>query len=61
MRLWDLGTGEIIHTLEGHTGNVWSVALSADGTCALSGSDDNIARLWDLGKIVRACNERWRS
>ena len=32
VRLWDLGTGKTIHTLEGHTSAVYGVALSADGT-----------------------------
>jgi WD40 repeat protein len=37
-----------VRTFEGHTGSVNSVALSPDGRCALSGSDDNTLRLWEL-------------
>ena len=47
-RLWDLGTGKTTRTLKGHTSAVMSVALSADGTRALSGSWDKTVRLWDL-------------
>jgi hypothetical protein len=34
--------------LRGHAGRVWAVALSADGRTAVSGSDDNTVRSWDL-------------
>ena len=34
--------------LEGHTGDAWRVALSADGTRAVSASEDRTLRVWDL-------------
>ncbi|WP_261891276.1 TIR domain-containing protein [Acaryochloris marina] len=34
--------------LAGHTANVWSVALTADGRRALSGSADKTVKFWDL-------------
>ena len=34
--------------LEGHSGAVTAVAVLADGSRALSGSDDRTLRLWDL-------------
>ena len=33
--------------LRGHTGWLYSVAFSPDGTRIVSGSDDNTIRLWD--------------
>ena len=38
----------LLRTFEGHTDNVTSVVLTADGKRALSASDDNTLRLWDL-------------
>jgi WD40 repeat protein len=55
VKLWDLGTGACEQTLAGHDGVVTSVALSADGHRALSGSDDRMVKLWDLetGELLR--------
>ncbi len=33
--------------LKGHTGSVWSVAFSPDGTRILTGSWDKTAKVWD--------------
>ena len=38
----------LIRTLQGHTSWVGAVALSSDGRRAVSGSDDNALRVWDL-------------
>ena len=40
--------GELIRTLEGHAGGVNAVAMSGDGTRAVSGSDDETLKVWDL-------------
>ena len=39
MRVWDLDTGALEHTLAGHDGMVQAVAVSADGRRAVSGGD----------------------
>jgi WD40 repeat protein len=46
--LWDLETGAELRRLVGHEMPVTSVAVSADGRRALSGSHDKTLRLWDL-------------
>ena len=45
----------LIRTLEGHTAEVESVAVTADGRRAISGSNDRTVRVWDLesGQCLR--------
>jgi len=40
--------GSTTRILEGHSGWVHAVALSADGRWALSGSYDETVRVWDM-------------
>jgi WD40 repeat protein len=41
-------TGKQLRRFNGHAGRVNSVAISKNGSRALSGSDDRTVRLWDL-------------
>jgi len=46
--LWDVESGRILHTLQGHTGEVESVAFSSDGKILASGSVYGKITLWDV-------------
>ncbi len=47
VQVWDLDTGALLHTLAGHDGLVWAVAVSADGCRAVSSGPDGTVRVWD--------------
>jgi RNA polymerase sigma factor (sigma-70 family) len=61
VRLWDVVTGKLLHTLEGHTSEITCVAFSPDGkTVASAGwyyvqKPDTAIRIWDAatGKELR--------
>ena len=52
IRLWDIGTGEQLETLEGHTYSITGVAVSPDGTTIASGSFDGTVLLWKFPVVM---------
>jgi WD40 repeat protein/DNA-binding SARP family transcriptional activator len=52
VRLWDIGQWQEHQRLLGHSGGIWSVAVSSDGCLGLSGAADGTLRLWNLGGQV---------
>ena len=47
LQLWDVETGQVIHTFKGHDTMVWSVAWSPDGKRIASGGLNEII-VWDV-------------
>ena len=47
IQIWDVSTGQVLHTFEGHTSEVWSTAFSPDGRifASISNAETN---LWDV-------------
>ncbi|MDB5601777.1 MAG: hypothetical protein JWN71_3821 [Xanthobacteraceae bacterium] len=55
LKLWDVATGRLIRTLDGHRDDVNAVVFLRDGLRAISGGSDKVLKLWDLatGKVLR--------
>src|SRR5262249_38595368 len=47
VRLWDVATGKLLRTLEGHQHFITALSYSPDGKVLASGSGDRTIRLWD--------------
>lgn len=48
VRTWDAKTGNLMVAWSGHRDMIMGLALSADGSCCVSASDDGTARVWDF-------------
>ncbi|TFI54976.1 serine/threonine protein kinase [Mastigocladus laminosus UU774] len=58
VKIWNVGTGQVIRTLNGHSNFVYSVAFSPDGKTLASGSFDNTIKIWNVGtgQVIRTLN-----
>ena len=52
VRLWDVATGENIHTFWGHTSDVQNLAFSKSGELLASSSYDCTVLLWDMKPFI---------
>jgi WD40 repeat protein len=60
VRIWDIVSGTVQHTLEGYTSGVTSVACSSDGSHIVPRSWDFSVRIWDantgaMESIIEEC------
>jgi len=50
LKVWDLRTGALLHTMEGHAEIIDTVAITPDGHWVVSGSHDQTLKVWDAEK-----------
>lgn len=48
IRLWNLTTGQVQYTLEGHDQTITTLAVSGDGIILASASEDKTIKIWNL-------------
>ncbi len=60
VKVWDLVRHQLLRTLSGHSGYIYSVCCSPDGKLLASGSSDGIVKVWNLetGKDQRTYNRQ---
>jgi WD40 repeat protein len=54
IKIWSAITGQVMHTLQGHTKGVFGTDLSVDGLWLASGGGDRTVKLWSLKKDLQA-------
>jgi dynein assembly factor with WDR repeat domains 1 len=47
-RIWDVESGECLHTLLGHTAEIVSLDFDTQGQRIITGSFDNTVKVWDV-------------
>lgn len=48
MKLWEVTTGNLIRTLEGHNDHILSVMFDPEGQTLASGGVNDVVKLWDV-------------
>ena len=63
IKLWSMRSGNLIHTLKGHTGEVTAIALAPNQRTVVSASGDSSIKIWDTRseerRVGKECRSRW--
>ena len=48
VRIWDMASGRLVHTLRGHTSVLRTLQFTPDSTRLITGAHDSTVRVWDV-------------
>ena len=48
LKIWELETGKLVKSLQGHEDEINSVKFSPNGECIISGSSDKKVKIWNM-------------
>jgi WD40 repeat protein len=48
VKVWNSETGKNVSNLKGHSGSIYSIKMTADGSFAMSVGTDKFIRIWDV-------------
>lgn len=59
--IYDVTTGTLLVTLDGHTSSITFAGFASDGTKVVTGSDDSTLRVWDSqnGRVISCRSSAW--
>ena len=59
MKLWNVESGELVHTFKGHSRWVYSVVFSLDDQFIASGGEDTTIKLWGVntGSLIKTFSQ----
>ena len=55
-KLWSAETGELLHTLKGHSTEIVCLSFDPHGQVVATGSMHSTAKLWDVQRGVELCS-----
>lgn len=63
IRLWDVESGALLKTFEGHPGSVGGLSFNSNGRFLVSGDTEGIIKLWDVssGQLIRTFDGHYGS
>jgi WD40 repeat protein len=56
VKVWNSETGKNIANLKGHSGSIYSIKMTSDGSFAMSVGTDKYIRIWDVRAKAQVCS-----